>query len=226
VLIEGETGTGKSEIAELVHNPAGPGTWNFETALLTEEASHMVAPMLFGNCEGYATDVRARQGKIAAAGEGTLFLDEIGELSLENQTRLLRPIRAREYEVLGTNEPLPVKCRFVFATNRNLAREVEAGRFRLDVFHRINGLRLVVPPLRERREDIPFLIEHMLEKLETKTKEHDPLPRPSDLNAPDVMEHLNTHPWEGNVGQLYNTVLLAAALGSFREALNIAAKAM
>jgi sigma-54 specific flagellar transcriptional regulator A len=196
VLISGETGVGKEVFARIVHEhsprrgrplvPVNCGA--IPEALLESE--------LFGHVKGAFTGATsARRGRIAAADGGTLFLDEIGELPLSLQVKLLRVLQERSYEPVGSTESVPANFRLVVATNRDLAAEVAAGRFRRDLYYRLLVCPIEVPPLRNRRADIPHLFLHFWNARGEK--------RPID---PMVLKLLEEHTWPGNVRELENLV--------------------
>ncbi|OGR34274.1 MAG: sigma-54-dependent Fis family transcriptional regulator [Desulfovibrionales bacterium GWA2_65_9] len=205
VLITGESGAGKDVVANSVHRQSGRadkplvvkncGTFNKE--LLRSE--------LFGYRKGAFTGATESQdGLLALANHGTLFLDEIGELPLEVQSMLLRVLETQAYRRVGDNEERTVDIRFLFATNRGLAREVEEGRFSEALFHRLNVFRIDLPPLRERKEDIPGLVEHFLGHLYPD--------KPAYRMSPRAAECMLAYHWPGNVRELRNVIERAIIL--------------
>ncbi|MFO0652993.1 MAG: sigma 54-interacting transcriptional regulator [Polyangiales bacterium] len=225
ILIEGETGTGKTALARMIHRVSlGPVAdperlADFVETVLSEEPRDLLPSAIFGHVRGAFTGAdHARVGAIERAGGGTVFLDEIGELPLHDQTRLLRPLRARWFHRIGELRDLPVRCRFIFATNRDLRREVREGRFREDLYYRVRGLHVVLPPLRTRDEDIPLLVEHFLQQIESNP--NGSKLRPADHDNAAMMAKLRKRrPLRGNLGELQQLVQLACALGTFREAI-------
>ncbi|MBU0982495.1 MAG: sigma 54-interacting transcriptional regulator [candidate division Zixibacteria bacterium] len=201
VLIEGESGTGKELIARAIHNLSHRADKPVVAINCGALPDTLLESELFGHTAGAFTDARtARAGRFARAEGGTLFLDEIGDISPALQVRLLRVLQERTYEPLGSNETVTADVRIVVATNRNLQRLVKNGKFRDDLFYRINVISIKLPPLRERREDIPLLVEHFIERLNnTKNK------LVSDI-SPDALGVLMNHDFPGNVRELENIV--------------------
>jgi transcriptional regulator with GAF, ATPase, and Fis domain len=204
VLIQGETGTGKERVAEALHT-AGPRA---AQPLVTVDCGALPAGMieseLFGHERGaYTGAVSQLAGAFERAQGGTLFLDEIGELPLDLQPKLLRALESRVVKRLGGAKSIPVDVRVVAATNRDLALEAAAGRFREDLYYRIAVVTLLVPPLRDRLEDIPLLAVHLLGELGVD---------PASFLTADALDGLARHAWPGNVRELKNTLERAAAL--------------
>ena len=203
VLVLGETGTGKELVAEALAHRGRPGRPYLQCNVATVRGD-LVAATLFGHQKGAFTGATsARAGLFRDADRGTLFLDELGELEASVQAQLLRVLEAGEVVPVGASRPLPVDVRVVAATNRDLAAEVAAGRFRADLMNRVDQLRVTLPPLRERLEDVPLLAAHF-------AREEAGRDVPFDEAA---MERLLRHPWPGNVRELRNLVtqLLADA---------------
>jgi transcriptional regulator with GAF, ATPase, and Fis domain len=199
LLIEGETGTGKDVIAEAVHRASGRAEGPFVVFDCSAVAPNLAESELFGHERGAFTGaVATRVGVFEQAHGGTLFLDEIGELPRDLQPKLLRALEKREVRRLGGAKTISVDARIVAATNRNLAAEVRRGTFREDLYFRLTGTHVTVPPLRERLADLPRLVEHFL-SLE------DP-PRSVHEVCPEVWEMLHAHRWPGNVRELRNAV--------------------
>src|SRR4051812_39005913 len=166
VLIEGETGTGKEATAEAIHRESGRGTGPFVVVDCGAIPPQLLESELFGHERGAFTGaVSSRRGAFEAASGGTIFLDEIGELGLDLQPKLLRALERREIKPVGADHYAPVDVRVLAATNRNLREEVTARRFRSDLYYRVAVLRVRLPPLRERKEDLGVLLEHLLEVL-------------------------------------------------------------
>jgi DNA-binding NtrC family response regulator len=207
VLLTGETGTGKELLAKGLHDASPRKDRNFIPFNCTAVARDMLDAQLFGYRRGAFTGAHdAFQGVIRAAAGGTLFLDEIGEIGLDVQPKLLRFLESGEIHPLGEPKPITVDVRVVAATNANLERLVAEGRFREDLFYRLNVVRLQVPPLRERREEIPPLVQHYLERGIQES-------RKTGLRfAEETMEYLVLYRWPGNVRQLANEVRRLVAL--------------
>ena len=200
VLFTGETGTGKDLAARLLHQLACPGaTVPFVAVNCSALPAEMFESELFGAERGaYTGAEKKRGGLVAAAAKGTLFLDEIAEVPLALQAKLLRLLESREYRSLGSAETTVFDGRFVAATNKNLAAEVQAGRFRQDLLYRLDVMSVELPPLRQRRADIPGLAESLLGQLAKKYGRTRPLLKPEDL------EKLSSHDFPGNVRELRN----------------------
>jgi DNA-binding NtrC family response regulator len=207
VAIFGESGTGKEVLARAIHF-AGKGLPNsFIAVNCAAIPEHLLESELFGHLRGAFTGAdRDREGKFSLARGGTLLLDEIGDMPLALQTKLLRVLQERVFEKIGSNDQIPATCRIVVATNRNLKDQVAAGLFREDLFHRINVFPLAIPPLRERREDIPILCEHVFEQL----RQH--LGKPLTGISDKAMRLMLDYPWPGNVRELRNCLERAAIL--------------
>jgi DNA-binding NtrC family response regulator len=201
VLVEGETGTGKELAARAVHEHSDRSSNPFQIVDCGAVSPTLIEAELFGHVRGSFTGAdRDRPGAFELANQGTLFFDEIGELPLALQPKLLRALETREVRRIGGTTRIPVDVRFVAATNRNLADEVKRGRFREDLFYRLNVFRVVMPPLREHREDIPLLVKHFLEPLSDS-----PL-------SDDLLERMSQLDWPGNVRELRNAVERAVVL--------------
>jgi formate hydrogenlyase transcriptional activator len=201
VLIEGETGTGKEVIARAIHD-AGPRRRNRFVALnCAAIPSALLESELFGYEKGAFTGaVNQTIGRFQLADHGTLFLDEIGDLPLELQPKLLRALQEKQVERLGGRNSIQVDVRVIAATNQNLWQMVEEKKFRADLYYRLNVFPLSLPPLRERREDIPLLVEHFVQKFaQRQGKVIDTIPE-------EVLETLKSYDWPGNVRELQNVV--------------------
>jgi DNA-binding NtrC family response regulator len=214
VLIYGETGTGKELLARAIHL-AGPRA---HLPLIAVNAAalpeHLLEAELFGHVKGAFTGaIQPRVGRFEQAHRSTLFLDEIGDLSLEVQTKLLRFLQEREFERVGSSETLRVDVRLIAATNVDLPERVRQGRFREDLYYRLNVVPVTTPPLRERLEDIPALTHHFIEKI--CRLEDIPLRRA----APETLARLRSYAWPGNVRQLENAVERAIVLSGERTLL-------
>ncbi len=207
VLISGETGVGKEVMAHAIHGESTRAGKPFIAVNCGAIPATLIESTLFGHEKGAFTGATSKAlGKFREANGGTLFLDEVGELPLDAQTRLLRVLQEQEVEPVGAGKPVSVNVRVISATNRNLRSDVEAGRFREDLFFRLNILPLVLPPLRLRVQDIPDLSEHFLQKiaLEAKTM-------PKTLDG-DALAKLQSYKWPGNVRELENTLRRSALL--------------
>ena len=207
VLICGETGTGKELIACALHqnsNRAGHEMVSVNCAAIPDM---LLESELFGHERGAFTDAKVRHiGKFERAHNGTLFLDEIGDMPLSVQAKLLRAVEAGEIERLGGTRPISVDVRIVAATHCNLARAVENGTFRKDLYYRLNAVSISIPPLRERREDISVLAEHFVEKY------CNTYARPVRKMVPETIARLQNYPWPGNVRELENALIYAILL--------------
>ncbi len=202
VLLLGETGTGKEVIANAIHYSSPRAGNPFIKVNCGAIPDNLIDSELFGHEKGAFTGAfNQKRGRFERASTGTLFLDEIGELPLEVQARLLRVLEHKEIERLGGSHPIPVDIRVIAATHRDLPKLVREGKFREDLWYRLNVFPILIPPLRERRSDIPALTHYFLEK---KTREMN-FPRQPVL-APGAMERLKNYPWPGNVRELENLV--------------------
>jgi DNA-binding NtrC family response regulator len=207
VLITGETGTGKELIASAIHLNCRRHENRFFALHCAAIPEELLESELFGHEKGSFTGASSQKmGYFEAANGGTLFLDEVGEMSLAAQVRLLRVLQEKEFIRVGSTTPIKTDVRLVAATNRNLEEEVEKGRFRDDLFYRLNVIQIHLPALRERRDDIPLLVHHFLEK-------HIP---PNTEAAKEIteqaMNHLIRHDWPGNVRELENIIERSVAL--------------
>jgi len=207
VLIQGETGTGKELLARLVHNHSHRAHKPMVSINAGALAPSLLESELFGHAKGAFTGAdHERKGLFEVANGGTLFLDEVGEISPETQVRLLRALQERTITRVGDHSPMPIDVRIVAATHRDLAAEVRAGRFREDLYYRLNVVTLVVPSLRERPEDIPLLVNHFLQKYNREEhKNVEEVPR-------SVIDLLVSYPWPGNVRELENCIHKAVVL--------------
>jgi two-component system, NtrC family, response regulator GlrR len=205
VLIEGETGTGKGLLADAIHRESPRKSGPFVVVDCGAIPATLIEAQLFGHEKGAFTGAHtARAGAFEAARGGTVFLDEIGELPLDMQPKLLRALEDRVVKRLGSVEPVPLDVRVVAATSRDLRREVNTGAFRSDLYYRLNVLRLRLPPLRERREDIPLLAQHFYSQLVGHPDVHPPA---------DLVEALSRQRLPGNVRELRSAVERAVLLG-------------
>jgi two-component system response regulator PilR (NtrC family) len=207
VLIVGESGTGKELVARAVHLASPRATKPFLPVNCAALAEGVLESELFGHVKGAFTGANTeRAGLLVSAGEGTVFLDEIGEMLPATQVKLLRVLQERKVKPVGSTVEVPFEARLVAATNKRLDEEVRAGRFREDLFYRLNVITIELPPLRERAEDIPELAEFFLSRLA------EDLGRPGLRFSPDALAVLRSYPFPGNVRQLQNIVERAATL--------------
>jgi DNA-binding NtrC family response regulator len=201
VLVTGESGTGKELIASAIHNLGGRSGQPFMAVCCGAIPETLIEAELFGHEKGAFTGtVGARVGLLEQAGEGTVFLDEIGELSLATQVKLLRVLQEREFSRLGSNRLIPLRARLVFATHQDLTEMVAQGRFRQDLYYRINVMRIDAPSLQDHREDIPQLATHFLRHYS------DIYQKPMECIDPEAMMLLETYSWPGNVRELENVI--------------------
>lgn len=212
VLVTGESGTGKELIAKAIHQNSLRAGKPFITVNCGAIPENLIESELFGHRKGSFTGAVAdRTGKFEAANEGTVFLDEVGELPISLQVRLLRVIQEREIDKIGFPKPIPVNVRIVAATNRDLRKLIEDGQFREDLFYRLSVVTVELPPLRERRDDIPLLISHFLKKHCSRYSLA--MPGVSD----DAIDLLARYDWPGNVRELENVIEHAVVLGASGE---------
>jgi DNA-binding NtrC family response regulator len=216
ILITGETGTGKELIANAIHAHSARAEYPFVAVHTGSVPPDLLESALFGHVKGAFTGATsARKGYFETADRGTLFLDEIGTISLETQTKLLRVIQEREFMPLGSAETVKVDVRIVAATNADLKKLVEEGRFREDLYYRLNVINLALPPLRERKEDIPALVAHFFDKYCRENEKFlDDQQRSLLRFEPEAMQILMDHNWPGNVRELENVVERAVVLAS------------
>jgi formate hydrogenlyase transcriptional activator len=201
VLVQGETGSGKEVIAQRIHN-ASPRRHNrFVAVNCAAIPGALLESELFGHERGAFTGAVAQTvGRFQSADRGTLFLDEIGDLPVELQPKLLRVLQEQQIERLGSGRAIPIDVRVIAATNQDLWQMVQEKKFRADLYYRLNVFPIRVPPLRERKEDIPLLVEHFVEKFaQRQGKSIDHIPD-------EVMELLKSHEWPGNIRELQNFI--------------------
>jgi len=214
VLICGETGTGKEMAARALHMASSRAQGPFVAVNCNALPDGLLEAELFGHAKGAFTGaVGSRMGRFEQANRGTIFLDEIGDMPLDLQAKLLRVLQEREIQRLGSPETVRVDVRVIAATNADLYEKIQAGKFRQDLYYRLNVVPLSMPALRQRVEDIPPLVEHFLDKICRAEG------LPVKGVTPEAVRRLRTCPWPGNVRQLENTVEMAVALSGDREIL-------
>ena len=207
VLLLGETGTGKEIVAGLIHALSQRRQGPLVKVNCGAMPATLIESILFGHEQGAFTGATQRKrGKFEQADTGTIFLDEIGEMGLDMQVKLLRVLQEKEIELLGGEEVIRLNCRIIAATNRDLGAEVAAGRFRMDLYYRLNVFPILLPPLREREADIPALALHFVEQCSKR------LGKPVPMLAPDVLADLQGHDWPGNIRELEHTIERAVLL--------------
>jgi len=207
ILISGESGVGKEMIARAIQGSSERARRPFITVNCGAIPENLVESILFGHEKGSFTGATARHiGKFQEADTGTIFLDEVGELPPDMQVKILRVLQEGEADPIGAKRPVKVDVRLISATNRDLAEEVKTGRFREDLYYRLNVFPIVAPPLRDRPEDIPALIEHFIQRYNAEERR--------DVRGVqhEVLEVLMRQPWPGNVRQLENTIFRAVVL--------------
>ncbi len=201
VLIQGESGVGKEVAARMIHYLSNRSRGPFVEVNCAAIPESLIESELFGHERGAFTGAtQARRGKFDQAHRGTLFLDEVGDMSPSAQAKVLRVLQEKRFERVGGDRPIEVDVRIIAATNKDLRAEIEAGRFREDLYFRLNVVPIVIPPLRERPEDIPLLVEEFLDEL----SQHSGLGRKTI--SPEVLEVLKRYPWPGNVRELKNLI--------------------
>jgi DNA-binding NtrC family response regulator len=207
VLITGESGTGKELVARTIHGRSARGDRGFLAMNCGGVSDTLLDSQLFGHRRGAFTGaVSDHDGVFAAADAGTLFLDEIADIPYPLQVKFLRAVQEREVVPLGSTRPVKVDVRLIAATHRDLEEEVREGRFRSDLFYRLNVVQIVLPPLRERREDIPLLVTHYVERY---AKTFNVEPKPVE---PAALERLVAYDWPGNIRELQNLIERSFAL--------------
>ena len=207
VLITGESGTGKELVAEALHKASKRNPHPMIKVSCAALPESLLETELFGHEKGSFTGAMAmRKGRFEMANKGTIFLDEIGEMTFGTQTKLLRILQEREFERIGSNTPIKIDIRVITATNRNLSEEVEKNKFREDLYYRLNVIHIHMPPLRERKEDVPLLVEHFLTKYR-----YAAAAMPTTITN-EALKRLLAHNWPGNVRELENAIERAVVL--------------
>jgi len=208
VLILGESGTGKELVARSIHFSGPRGNKPFSPVDCSSLVPTLIESELFGYVKGAFTGAQhSKQGLFEAAGDGTLFLDEIGDLPVDLQAKLLRALQEREVKPVGSNERVGIRARVIAATNRDLEASIRTGEFRQDLYFRLNVVQIKLPPLRDRRVDIPVLVNTFLEKFSDSA-------RPIHTISEDAMRRIMAYDWPGNIRELENAIERAVALGS------------
>jgi formate hydrogenlyase transcriptional activator len=201
VLITGETGTGKELVARAIHRRSNRASRAFVSVNCAAIPRDLIASELFGHEKGAFTGaIQRRLGRFEMADGGTIFLDEVGELSPDTQAALLRVLQEREFERVGGGQPIRVDVRVIAATNRDLEATIAAGSFRSDLFYRLNVFPIAIPPLRERREDIPILVEYFIARYARNAG------RKIRAVEKKTMELLQSYSWPGNIRELQNVI--------------------
>ena len=200
-LIQGETGTGKELIARAIHQQSSRRHNRFVSLNCAAIPGPLLESEIFGHERGAFTGACTQtKGRFQMADGGTLFLDEVGDLPLELQPKLLRALQEQQFERLGSSQTIRVNVRIVAATNQNLSHLVAAKQFRADLYYRLNVIPICLPPLRERVDDIPLLVEYFVQKYSARFN------KPIDLIPDEVMETLKAHDWPGNIRELQNFI--------------------
>jgi len=212
VLITGETGTGKGLAAKAIHTNSPRSEGPFVLVNCGAIPEHLMESELFGHQKGAFTDAKeTKKGRLELAHDGTLFLDEIGEISMRMQIDLLRVLEDRVFYRVGGTQPIEVDFRVVAATNRNLEKAIKNEIFREDLYYRLNVIAFQMPPLRERKEDIPILAEHFLRRFSHETNKH------IDKISRAAIDEMMLYEWPGNVRELENAIERAVVVGKKRE---------
>ena len=209
VLITGSNGTGKELVAHWIHEKSERSSFPFIEVNCAAIPSELIESELFGHVKGaFTSAVKDRAGKFEAANKGTIFLDEIGDMSLSAQAKVLRALQENKVSRVGSDKDIKVNVRVVAATNKNLKKEIEEGRFREDLYHRLAVILIKVPALNDRRDDIPLLIQHFASKI---ASEQGSAPKKFSAKAIDLLKGFD---WTGNIRELRNVVERLIILGS------------
>ena len=227
ILISGETGTGKEVVARAIHHNSPRRSHRFVALNCSAIPETLLEGELFGHVRGAFTGaVGNRQGRFEQAHKGTLFLDEVGTTSVALQTKLLRALQDREFERVGDSHTIKVDVRVIAATNSDLARMVSSGQFREDLYYRLNVIPVHLPPLRERKDDIPLLVQHFLDKFQrdgpaARADRAKSAPERAITVSQEAMRRLMAYDWPGNVRQLENAVERAVAFSGGRLQIDV-----
>ena len=214
ILISGETGTGKEVIAKAIHAASNRAAQPMVSVNCTALPATLIESELFGHAKGAFTGaIASRLGRFEQANRGSLFLDEIGDLPLEAQAKILRVLQEQEFQRVGSSETVRVDVRVIAASNVDLEQAVREKRFREDLYYRLNVVPIHLPPLRERRDDIPLLLQHFLDKIRIAENAE-----PKQI-SPEAIDFLQQLPWPGNIRQLEHAVQMAFALSGERRVL-------
>lgn len=214
ILISGETGTGKEVIAKAIHAASNRASQSLVSVNCTALPATLIESELFGHAKGAFTGaIFSRLGRFEQANRGSLFLDEIGDLPLEAQAKILRVLQEQEFQRVGSSETVRVDVRVIAASNVDLEQAVRERRFREDLYYRLNVVPIHLPPLRDRRDDIPLLLQHFLDKIRAAENAE-----PKQI-SPEAIEWLQQLPWPGNIRQLEHAVQMAFALSGDRRVL-------
>ena len=220
ILVTGETGSGKEVVARAIHQHSPRRMQRFVALNCSAIPETLLEAELFGHVRGAFTGaVGNRQGRLEQAHKGTLFLDEVGTMSGALQMKLLRVLQEREFERIGDAHTTKVDVRFIAATNSDLRRMVSDGTFREDLYYRLNVIPVQIPPLRDRKEDIPLLVQHFLDKFRPEGAAG--AGRTPMTVSQQAMRHLMSYPWPGNVRQLENAIERAVAFGASRPQIDV-----
>jgi two-component system response regulator AtoC len=219
VLITGETGTGKEVVARAIHQTSPRRNQRFVALNCSAIPETLLEAELFGHARGAFTGaVATRQGRIEQADRGTLFLDEVGTMTMPLQQKLLRVLQEREFERVGENRTIKVDVRVLAATNSDLQKMVQEGAFREDLYYRLNVIPLALPPLRDRKEDVPLLVQHFVRKVMQRDGQ---AASPEVQVSQDALRRLMAYAWPGNVRQLENAVERALILRGTRPQIDV-----
>jgi DNA-binding NtrC family response regulator len=226
ILIRGETGTGKEMVARAIHQTSPRRQHRYVAINCSAIPETLLEAELFGHVRGAFTGaIGSRQGRLEQADRGTLFLDEVGTMTTSLQTKLLRVLQEREFERIGDNKPVKVDVRVVAATNSDLQKMVREGSFREDLYYRLNVIQIELPPLRDRKEDIPLLVQHFVQKFAGAALDPERLsgraPHGGAVVSQDAMRRLMAYSWPGNVRQLENAIERAIALLGGRTVIDV-----
>jgi DNA-binding NtrC family response regulator len=228
ILISGETGTGKEVVARAIHHNSPRRAQRFVALNCSAIPETLLEAELFGHVRGAFTGaVGTRQGRLEQAHRGTLFLDEVGTMSPGLQMKLLRVLQEREFERIGDSHSVKVDVRVIAATNSDLAKMVQQGEFREDLYYRLNVIPIQLPPLRNRKEDIPLLVQHFLQRFAAQrqgaveSRPATPEARPTMSVSQQAMRRLMAYHWPGNVRQLENAIERAVALSGGRTQIEV-----